>query len=84
MLLVMLVVFILCIALLGRECILGVMTLFISSVCTVHLEAVMVCHELITKGGRVTTMLWYVLFVLCPPFDLSVGKTYVSASRQFF
>jgi hypothetical protein len=53
-------------------------------VCTVHLEAVMVCHELITKGGRVTTMLWYVLFVLCPPFDLSVGKTYVSASRQFF
>jgi hypothetical protein len=24
------------------------------------------------------------LFVLCPPFDLSVGKTYVSASRQFF
>ncbi|KAG6739418.1 hypothetical protein POTOM_057014 [Populus tomentosa] len=40
-----------------RACILGVMTLFISSVCTVHLEAVMVCHELITKGGKVMDML---------------------------
>jgi len=62
-------VYCLCIALLGRGCIWGVITsFFFCAVCTVHLGAVMVCHGLITKEGRVTTMLWYLLFDPCPLF----------------
>lgn len=36
--------------------------------CAVHLVAVMVFHEFIIRVGKVTTMLWYVLFTLMCTF----------------